>query len=76
MLASLKHRHHELAMIALVIGVGVGLWSTSPPRTSDLAQCFQRWSYVLSAHEDGALVLWDVERQERETLAAETECNT
>ncbi|MCS2609456.1 WD40 repeat domain-containing protein [Halomonas dongshanensis] len=70
MLASLKNRRRELAIIALVIGVGVWLWSTLhrlEPVTSLSISSDGR--YVLSAHKDGALVLWDVEGQQREQLS-------
>jgi hypothetical protein len=70
-LARAKQRRRELAVIMLVVmAVGAWLWMTLSrlePVTSLSVSSDGR--YVISAHEDGALVLWDVDAQQREKLS-------
>ncbi|WP_244264843.1 WD40 repeat domain-containing protein [Vreelandella boliviensis] len=70
-ITSAKHRHRELAVIILVVMVaGAWLWVTLTrlePVTSLSVSSDGR--YVISAHEDGALVLWNTETQQRDQLA-------
>lgn len=70
-LASAKRRRRELAIIMLmVMSVGVWLWFTLSrlePMTSLSVSSDGR--YMISAHEDGALVLWNIDSKQRERLA-------
>ncbi|MGM0825220.1 MAG: WD40 repeat domain-containing protein [Pseudomonadota bacterium] len=70
-MSNAKHRRRKLAVVVLlVISFSVWLWVTLTrlePVTSLSASNDGR--YVISAHEDGALVLWDIEAQQREQLA-------
>ncbi|SNY99026.1 WD40 repeat domain-containing protein [Halomonas sp. hl-4] len=72
-IASARHRLRELAIIMLVVmAAGAWLWFTLSrlePVTSLSVSSNGR--YVISAHKDGALVLWNIEDQKREVLSNE-----
>ncbi|MGO2241327.1 MAG: WD40 repeat domain-containing protein [Halomonas sp.] len=73
LLARAKHRRRELAVVMLVV-IGVAVWlgfalSRLEPVTALSLSSDGR--YVVSTHEDGALVLWNIEDKKREVLSNE-----
>jgi WD40 repeat protein len=71
MVARAKNRRRELAVIVLVVmAVGAWLWVTlSRLEPVTALSVSSNGRYVISTHEDGALVLWNVEDKNREVLS-------
>jgi hypothetical protein len=72
-LARAKQRRRELAVIMLVVmAAGTWFWVTlSRLEPVTALSVSSNGRYVISTHEDGALVLWNVERKKREVLSNE-----